>query len=82
MEKIQQKLEESISNKQEIMQLAKTMSVIDDSKSFILGLVVGRLYNSFYYQSKRILKRNPTRDEFLEFLEFLKSRKTTLEDLW
>ena len=82
MEKIQQKLEESISDKQEIEQLAKSMSAIDDSKSFILGLVVGRLYNSFHYQSKRILKRDPTRTEFAEFLEFIKSRKTILENLW
>ncbi|QUC64031.1 hypothetical protein NsoK4_06165 [Nitrosopumilus sp. K4] len=82
MKKIQQKLEETISNKDEIKQLAESLSSIDDSKPFLLGLVVGRLYNAFYYQSKRILNREPTKTEFDEFLKFLKSQKTSLENLW
>ena len=36
--------------------------------------MIGRLSNSFYYQHRRILKRNPTDMEFNEFLEFLKKK--------
>ncbi|MCE9617391.1 MAG: hypothetical protein K8Q88_03375 [Nitrosarchaeum sp.] len=82
MEKIKQKIHETISNKDEIRQLIQLLSNIDDSKSFALGIVVGRLYNAFYYQTKRILNREPTKFEFVEFLEFVKSKKSDLENLW
>ncbi len=82
MKKIKQKIHETISNKDEIRQLIQLLSNIDDSKSFALGIVVGRLYNAFYYQTKRILGREPTDVEFAEFLEFVKSKKSDLENLW
>ena len=44
-----------------------------DSISFSSGIIIGRLLNSFYYQHRRVLKRDPTDIEFTEFLEFLKS---------
>jgi hypothetical protein len=62
--------------------LIKLLSSIDDSKSFALGIVVGRIYNTFYYQSKRILNRDPTPQEFEEFLEFVKNKKSSLDNLW
>jgi len=82
LKKIEQKIQETISNKDEIKQLVQLLSDIDDSKSFALGIVVGRIYNSFYYQSKRILNREPTKEEFIEFLEIIKTRKSNLENLW
>ncbi len=82
LKKIEQKIQETISNKDDIKQLVKLLSDIDDSKSFALGIVVGRIYNSFYYQSKRILNREPTKEEFKEFLEIIKTRKSNLENLW
>ena len=81
-DKIKQKIHETISNKKEIQQLIQLLSNIDDSKSFALGIVVGRLYNAFYYQTKRILNREPTEFEFAEFLEFVKNKKSDLENLW
>ena len=80
--KIEQKIQDSISNKDEIKQLIQLLSSIDDSKSFALGIVVGRIYNTFYYQSKRILNREPTKQEFQEFLEFVKNKKFDLDNLW
>jgi hypothetical protein len=80
--KIQQKIQDTISNKDDIKQLILTLSTIDNSKSFAMGIVVGRLYNAFYYQSKRILNRDPTKKEFEEFLEFIKLKKSDLENLW
>ena len=80
--KIEQKIQDTLSNKDEIKELIKLLSTIDDSKSFALGVMVGRIYNAFYYQSKRILNREPTNDEFKEFLEFVKNKKYDLENLW
>ncbi|MDH3793682.1 MAG: hypothetical protein OER78_01240 [Nitrosopumilus sp.] len=82
LKKMEQKIQDVISNKDEIKQLLQLFSNIDNSKSFVLGIVVGRIYNGFYYQSKRILNREPTKQEFEEFLEFVKNKKSALEDLW
>tara|TARA_B110000116_G_C16387155_1_gene381277 strand:+ start:82 stop:324 length:243 start_codon:yes stop_codon:yes gene_type:complete len=55
----------------------KTMQIVNefsnfDPISFSSGMMIGRLFNSFYYQHRRILKRSPTDVEFNEFLKFLK----------
>ena len=80
--KIEEKIQETISNKNEIKQIISSLSNIDNSKSFVLGIIVGRVYNAFYYQSKRILNREPTREEFQEFVEFVKSKRSIFESLW
>ena len=82
LKKIEQKIQDSILNKDDIKELIKSLSTIDDSKSFALGIVVGRLYNTFFYQSKRILKRDPTKKEFEDFLKFIENKKSDLEHLW
>ena len=82
LKKIEQKIQDSISNKDDIKELIKSLSTIDDSKSFALGIIVGRLYNTFFYQSKRILKRDPTKQEFEDFLKFIENKKSDLEHLW
>jgi hypothetical protein len=80
--KIEEKIQETISNKNEIKQIISSLSSIDNSKSFVLGIIVGRVYNAFYYQSKRILNREPTEKEFQEFVEFVKSKRSSFENLW
>ena len=80
--KMEQKIQDIISNQDEIKQLIQSLSDIDNSNSFALGIVVGRVYNAFYYQTKRILNREPTKTEFNEFLNFLKTRKSVMKDLW
>ena len=82
LQKIEQKIQDSISNQDDIKELIKLLSTIDSSKSFALGIVVGRLYNTFFYQSKRILKRDPTKKEFEDFLKFVENKKPDLEHLW
>ena len=57
----------------------RTNQIINDfsnfhSPSFSSGMMIGRLFNSFYYQHRRILKRSPNDIEFNEFLEFLKNK--------
>ena len=80
--KIEAKIQETFANKNEIKQIILSLSTIDDTKSFVLGIIVGRIYNAFYYQSKRVLNREPTEDEFQEFVEFINSKKSSLEKLW
>jgi len=82
LKKIEQKIQDTISDKDDILELTKSLSIIDNSKSFALGIVVGRLYNAFFYQSKRILNREPTKQEFVEFLKFVENKKSDLEQLW
>ena len=45
-----------------------------DSNTLFSGIMIGRLFNSFHYQHRRILKRNPTENEFNDFIEFLKNK--------
>jgi hypothetical protein len=82
LQKIEQKIQDSITNQDDIKELIKLLSTIDSSKSFALGIVVGRLYNTFFYQTKRILKRDPTKKEFEDFLKFVENKKPDLEHLW
>ncbi len=82
LKKIEQKIQETVSKRDEIKELVRALSDIDDSESFALGIATGRIYNSFYYQSKRILNREPTKEEFEEFLEMIKVKRDDLKDLW
>ncbi|MDC8437917.1 MAG: hypothetical protein LV468_02825 [Candidatus Nitrosotenuis sp.] len=75
-DKINEKIRDAISGTSEIDALAKSMdSAKAGDKSFRYGVIVGRLYNSFYYQCRRILKRDPTDGEFAEFVEILAKRR-------
>lgn len=78
-DRIELKIQEIISRKDEVGKILDALSGIDSSESFMHGVVVGRLYNSFYYQTRRILNRDPTHAEFEEFLELVRERKP---DLW
>ena len=71
--KINEKIQHTISNQDEIKRLIELFDETD-LRSTMLGIIMGRLYNSFYYQSKRILNREPTSSEFEEFLEFVRSQ--------
>ena len=79
--KLEEKIQETLSQRNEIKQL-QTLSDLSDPKSFVLGIIVGRLYNSFYYQSKKNLNREPTSDELSDFIELVKSKKSYFESLW
>ncbi|MEM3090074.1 MAG: hypothetical protein QXY22_05850 [Candidatus Nitrosotenuis sp.] len=78
-QKIDEKIHETLSKIGEVKDLARLLDPQKgDDKSFQYGIMVGRLYNSFYYQSRRILKRVPTSEEFSEFLDILTSRRDEL----
>jgi len=80
-EKINQKINEIAENTDEIYKIINSLEKLrTHSDSFGYGIVVGRLYNSFYYQCRRILKRNPTNEEFLEFLNSLNKNQVKILD--
>ena len=74
---IETKIKDSLSKTDEISQIVKSLEgLATKTDSFAYGIVIGRLYNSFYYQCRRILKRDPTKQEFFEFMEILKNKQT------
>tara|TARA_B100000686_G_scaffold82037_1_gene88578 strand:- start:1864 stop:2106 length:243 start_codon:yes stop_codon:yes gene_type:complete len=68
---LEKKINEIKKGNEEIKQIIDEFSNLD-SNSFSSGIMIGRLFNSFYYQHRRILKRNPTDEDFKDFLKFLK----------
>jgi preprotein translocase subunit Sss1 len=73
-EKIEQKINETATYHKDLHVMIKSFKHLSSGdKSFAYGLIIGRLYNSFYYQCRRILKRDPTEEEFLEFIEIIKN---------
>jgi len=75
---LEEKIHESISKKNEIALLAKSLGQAENENAFRYGIIIGRLYNSFYYQSRRILNRSPTDQEFSEFVKLLKEHENEL----
>ena len=86
---LEEKIHESISAKDEIITLVNSLGTDDDRDMFPVlwndvlayGIIIGRLYNSFYYQSRRILKRDPTQQEFSEFIKLLEEHRNELSDI-
>jgi hypothetical protein len=77
--KLNQKIREVAEKSDEIFKIIKSLDDLKShSDSFGYGIIVGRLYNSFYYQCRRILKRNPTNEEFDEFLDILNKKQTEI----
>ena len=76
---LEEKIHESTSKRNEITLLVKALGHVENPNVFGHGIIIGRLYNSFYYQSRRILKRNPTEQEFSEFIQLLTEHKNELE---
>jgi len=75
-QKINEKIQETLANISEINQIARSLDQKRmNSEDFKYGIIIGRLYNSFYYQSRRVLKRDPTKEEFSEFLEILNKKQ-------
>jgi hypothetical protein len=80
-EKINKKIKEVAENSDEIYKIINSLEKLRSrSDSFGYGIVIGRLYNSFYYQCRRILKRDPTNEEFLEFLNMLNKNQVKILD--
>ena len=70
---VHEKIDETILNIDEIMKIQRSLvnMPFDNPDDFAFGIAVGRVYNSFHYQTRRALKRNATAKEFNEFLDIL-----------
>jgi len=70
------KIDEAISNISEVVRIRESLAgiALNDEDDFEFGIAVGRIYNSFHYQTRRILKRNATGEEFADFLTILSVR--------
>lgn len=68
-----EKIDETTSNSGEISEIVESLGRIpvESRDDFMLGIAIGRIYNSFHYQTRRALKRNATEEEFAEFLAIL-----------
>ena len=76
---LEEKIHESMNGINEITTLVNSLEQTKNPNVLGQGIIIGRLYNSFYYQSRRILKRNPTEQEFSEFIQLLKEHENELE---
>ena len=76
---LEEKIHESTNRINEITSLVNSLGEAKNLDVFGRGIIIGRLYKSFYYQSRRILKRNPTEQEFSEFIQLLKEHENELE---
>lgn len=69
-----EKIKAAISDTTEVKDIISKLESIHVSNNydFAFGIALGRIYNSFHYQTRRILKRNATQEEFGEFLAMLR----------
>jgi hypothetical protein len=75
---VDQRVEKAVMSKiGEAVAAAGEIKAIQDAipaaspQDLALGIAVGRIYNSFHYQTRRILGRDATEQEFREFLKLL-----------
>ena len=67
-----EKLNSSYIPRDSVFELLTSSNKVD-SDSLLTGILIGRLYNSFFYQHRRILKRDPSENELIEFIDFIKN---------
>ena len=70
-QKLEEKAQEIHSKRNDILNIADSLDNPQKSNNFAFGIAVGMMYNSFYYQTRRILNRNPTHQEFVEFMDII-----------
>lgn len=78
---LMRKIEEACSSSARVAELGRRLGEDGPSPApgaFARGVVAGRLYNSFHYQARRILKRDPTDDEFDEFVRIVRDNAARL----
>jgi hypothetical protein len=75
------KIRETISSTDEISKIQQMLCHIPISSldDFVFGIAMGRIYNSFHYQTRRALKRDATKEEFAEFLDILAKRADAIK---
>ncbi len=77
---LKEKLDECMNGIDMIHRVVSTLQIRDGVEALILGIIIGRVYNSFYYQHRRILARDPTEEELDEFITMLKYNIEEIRD--
>ena len=70
------KIDEAVQSAGEVREIQEGLGDIGvkSKADFAFGIAVGRIYNSFHYQTRRTLGRDATEQEFAEFLDLLAKR--------
>ena len=76
VKRLESKIKEIISRKAEIGNITESAGK-DITTPY--AMAVGMLYNSFYYQTRRICSREPTPKEISEFIEMLVKRRSSIQ---
>ena len=76
------KIHETISSTEEILKIQQMLRHIPVTRNddFVFGIAIGRIYNSFHYQTRRTLKRNATEEELAEFIDILAKRADAIKN--
>jgi hypothetical protein len=75
------KIDEVIHKSNEVLTITRSLgNLIDDTEKVAFGIALGRVYNAFHYQTRRILKRNATDQEFREFVAMLSPRAEEIKN--
>jgi len=75
-EVIEKKIDAVFARTDEVKKIIESLDELaTKTDAFSSGIIIGMLYNSFNYQCRRLLQRNPTEQEFSEFLGILKKRQ-------
>jgi hypothetical protein len=80
---VERKVAETVSNIHEIFFIHNSVIrniYIANTNDFVLGIAIGRIYNSFHYQTRRTLKREATQEEFAEFLDIVSNSIATIKE--
>ncbi|HEX6067379.1 MAG TPA: hypothetical protein VFZ05_01145 [Nitrososphaera sp.] len=79
---VMSKIDEAVTSAGEIRQIQSSLKAVPGSQNadFAFGIAVGRIYNSFHYQTRRIIGRNATEEEFSEFLQILSKNASRIRE--
>lgn len=77
---LQSKIDTVIRSSDEIFAITRSLGeLVDDEEKTAFGIALGRLYNAFHYQTRRVLKRDATNQELGEFIEMLSGRAAEIK---
>ena len=75
-ERLEAKISEASERRAELVEVA---DAVGRGSVTPYAMLAGLLYNSFYYQTRRVCGRDPTRAEVREFVDMLGARGPDLE---
>lgn len=76
MERLESKILEASARRAEISNIIKA---VGSDATTPYAITIGMLYNSFYYQTRRICSRDPTPKETEEFIAMLSERRSDIK---